>query len=108
MGVEVTLAENIKTFEQCWQIIEHRLYPKLMQRLAALTTPRVVIKIGVKVKFADFQLTTIEHSHKQLELNQFRFLLAEILTRQKDREIRLLGLSVMLQPSQQAKQLSFF
>jgi DNA polymerase-4 len=108
VGVEVTLAENIKTFEQCWQIIEHRLYPKLMQRLAALTTPRVVIKIGVKVKFADFQLTTIEHSHKQLELNQFRFLLAEILTRQKDREIRLLGLSVMLQPSQQAKQLSFF
>ena len=65
-------------------------------------------KLGVKVKFADFQLTTIEHLHSSLELDDFRHLLESILQRQHEREIRLLGLTVMLKPEELNKQLSFF
>ncbi len=60
------------------------------------------------MKFADFQLTTIEHIHPQLELDDFRLLLKDILKRQQGREIRLLGLNVTLKPELQARQLSFF
>ncbi|MGL4829443.1 MAG: DNA polymerase IV, partial [Vibrio sp.] len=63
---------------------------------------------GIKVKFADFQLTTIEHNHPSLELSYFQELLEQVLTRQQGREIRLLGLSVMLKPESQMKQLSMF
>ncbi len=108
VGVEVTFAKNIITFEQCWEVIENRLYPKLLKRLNALNTQRAVIKIGMKVKFSDFQLTTIEHSNKVFELNQFRFLLSEVLERQQGREIRLIGLNVVLQPEIETQQLSFF
>jgi DNA polymerase-4 len=46
--------------------------------------------------------------HNQLDLPYFKDLLREVLERQQGREIRLLGLSVMLEPLEQARQLSMF
>ncbi len=56
----------------------------------------------------EYQPTTIEHIHSELDLDHFKQLLQDILKRQNGREIRLLGLSVMLKPELQTKQLSFF
>ncbi len=108
VGVERTFSENISSYEQCWQVIEDRLFPELDKRLTKACPEKAIIKQGIKVKFADFQQTTIEHIHPELELDDFRHLLREVLKRQQGREIRLLGLSVMLKPQEQAKQLSFF
>ncbi len=108
VGVERTLTENIKSFEQCWEMIEQRLYPELQRRLTKARADNAIIKQGIKIKFADFQLTTIEHSQSALSLNDFRPLLLEVLERQKGREIRLLGLNVMLKPHLPGVQLSFF
>ncbi len=103
IGVERTFSTNISSFEQCWQIIEEKLYPELDMRLNKSQPKRNVIKQGIKVKFADFKLTTIEHAHNRLDLAYFKDLLREVLERQKGREIRLLGLSVMLEPIEQAR-----
>lgn len=108
VGVERTFSQNIATYEECWQVIEDKLFPELDMRLTKASPERAIIKQGIKVKFADFQLTTIEHIHPQLELEDFKLLLMDVLKRQKGREIRLLGLSVMLKPEEQIKQLSFF
>ncbi|WP_286036651.1 DNA polymerase IV [Vibrio sp. SCSIO 43135] len=108
VGVERTFSENISSYDECWQVIEERLYPELEQRLVKVSPDKSIIKQGIKLKFADFQLTTIEHIHGQLELEDFKGLLRDILKRQNGREIRLLGLNVMLKPDQQTKQLSFF
>ncbi len=108
VGVERTFSQNIQSYEQCWQVIETQLYPELFSRLQRAYGDRDIIKQGIKVKFADFQLTTIEHGHTQLELEDFKNLLREILKRQKGREIRLLGLNVMLKPQEHSRQLSFF
>jgi len=108
VGVERTFSQNISTYEECWQVIEGKLFPELDIRLSKASPDKAIIKQGIKVKFADFQLTTIEHIHPQLELDDFRQLLSDVLKRQKGREIRLLGLSVMLKPEEQSKQLSFF
>jgi DNA polymerase-4 len=106
VGVERTFSNNISTFDECWQFIEDKLYPELDKRLGLASTEKAIIKQGIKVKFADFQLTSIEHIHSELELDYFRELLREILERQKGREIRLLGLNVMLKPEEQIKQLN--
>ncbi|SNX50492.1 DNA polymerase IV [Vibrio thalassae] len=108
IGVERTFSTNISSFEQCWQMIEEKLYPELDMRLSKAKPKRNVIKQGIKVKFADFKQTTIEHVHNRLDLAYFKDLLREVLERQQGREIRLLGLSVMLEPLEQARQLTMF
>lgn len=108
VGVERTFSQNIVSYDECWQVIETRLFPELERRLEKARPDKAITKQGIKIKFADFQQTTIEHSQPQLELNHFRELLHDILLRQKGREIRLLGLSVMLKPIDKVEQLSFF
>ncbi|MDV7104761.1 DNA polymerase IV [Vibrio sp. TH_r3] len=106
VGVERTFTRNIKSYQQCWDLIENKLYPELEQRVRKVTPTGEITKQGIKLKFADFQQTTIEHVHNQLELDYFKQLLQEIMQRQNGREIRLLGLNVMLRPEEQTKQLS--
>lgn len=108
VGVEHTFSHNIASFDECWQMIEHRLFPELHGRLQRSYANRDIIKQGIKVKFADFQLTTIEQGQAQLDLTDFKRLLFEVLKRQKGREIRLLGVNVMLKPEALNRQLSFF
>lgn len=108
VGVERTFSENISTYSECWKVIEEMLFPELERRLEKASPSKLIIKQGVKLKFADFQQTTIEHIQTSLDLQHFKQLLEEILKRQEGREIRLLGLNVMLQPKEQMKQLSFF
>ncbi|MEZ8404359.1 DNA polymerase IV [Vibrio splendidus] len=108
VGVERTFIQNISTYAECWQVIEDKLFPELETRLEKASPSKAIIKQGIKLKFADFQQTTIEHIHASLDREHFKELLSEILKRQQGREIRLLGLSVMLQPKDQMRQLSFF
>jgi len=108
VGVERTFTQNISSYDECWQVIEEKLYPELDKRLERASPDKAIIKQGIKLKFADFQQTTIEHIHPKLELDDFKQLLRDILKRQNGREIRLLGLNVMLKPEEQVKQLSFF
>ncbi|OLQ75964.1 DNA polymerase IV [Photobacterium proteolyticum] len=106
VGVERTFSKNIISYEQCWQVVE-ALYPELETRLRKVRPELNIAKQGIKVKFADFQQTTVEHSQPKLDKAQFVGLLNEALTRQKDREIRLIGLSVGLEQGLRAQQLSF-
>ncbi|WP_239502631.1 DNA polymerase IV [Vibrio astriarenae] len=106
VGVERTLANNIKSYEECWQLIEEKLFPELQRRLSRYTDIGEIAKQGIKLKFEDFQLTTIEHQHTLLDLNDFKPLLKEVLQRQKGRGIRLIGLNVTLKPQGDSHQLS--
>ncbi|WP_135455458.1 DNA polymerase IV [Vibrio echinoideorum] len=106
VGVERTFTQNISTYAECWQVIEEKLLPELETRLEKASPSKAIIKQGIKLKFADFQQTTIEHIHVSLDREYFKELLSEILKRQQGREIRLLGLSVMLQPKGEVKQLN--
>ncbi|SHO58477.1 DNA polymerase IV [Vibrio quintilis] len=106
VGVERTLSVNIKTYRECWDLIESQLYPELKKRYQALDGQREIIKQGIKIKFADFQQTTIEHIHQELSLKDFEGLLQRIIERQQGREIRLVGLHLMLRPEDESGQLS--
>lgn len=106
VGVERTFNKNIASYDECWQVIEH-LHLELEQRLKKVRPQLNIAKQGIKLKFADFQQTTVEHSCPQLDKQQFIPLLTEALTRQQGREIRLIGLSVGLEQGLKAQQLSF-
>ncbi|SKC32254.1 DNA polymerase IV [Photobacterium piscicola] len=106
VGVERTFSKNIASYDECWQVIEH-LHLELEQRLRKVRPQLNIAKQGVKLKFADFQQTTVEHSYPLLDKQQFIPLLTEALTRQQGREIRLIGLSVGLDQGLKAQQLSF-
>jgi DNA polymerase IV len=108
VAVETTLTENVLSFDQCWQVIEQQLAPELEARIRRLKPRRTIIKLGLKVKFSDFQLTTIERNYDKVAFEPLRAMLGLLLERQIGREIRLIGLSVTLKPRELDKQLSFF
>lgn len=108
IGVERTFTDNIFSYEQCWHVIEVMLFSELEQRLLKYNSKKTITKQGIKIKFADFQVTTIERVNHQLDIQAFKPLLMEVLQRQQGRGIRLLGLNVMLKPKIEDNQLSFF
>ena len=104
IGVEKTLLHNIETQEQCWQQIEV-MYQELERRVTLISPDLHIARQGIKLKFADFTQTTIEHTQATLNLPFFSELLDEILQRQNGREIRLIGLNIGLDLTEKSRQL---
>ena len=106
VGVERTLAEDISTQQQCIEMVEH-LYPKLEERLVKSRPNKRILSQGVKLKFSDFQQTTVEHRCNQLDKSYFFELLQEAFERKGNRGIRLVGLHVGLPSNNDSVQYSF-
>ncbi|RXJ73102.1 DNA polymerase IV [Veronia nyctiphanis] len=108
VGVERTLAADVKTEAQCLEVLES-LYTELEKRLCPVLADRKINRQGVKLKFSDFQQTTVEHRQDQFNKTAYPLLLKEALERQQGRGIRLIGLTVGLAPktAENREQLSF-
>jgi len=104
VGVERTLPEDIRSKEDCIKMIDS-LFPLLEKRLAK--SDANIQSQGLKLKFSDFQQTTVEHRCQLLNKAYFFELLTEGLSRQANRGIRLVGLHVGLADSEQSNQLAF-
>lgn len=110
VGVERTLAENIHQLEQGIALLEG-LYDELCRRLqrAAPNTPLSDFrKMGVKLKFEDFQVTTLEKTGVPFSRESFQQLLSQIWGRAKGRSVRLVGLHVMLPEENPHTQMSLW
>lgn len=106
VGVERTLAEDISTQQQCIEMVEH-LFPKLEERLAKSRPNKRIQSQGIKLKFSDFQQTTVEHRCNQLDKGFFFELLEEAYARKGNRGIRLVGLHVGLPTNTDTVQYTF-
>jgi DNA polymerase-4 len=104
VGVERTLPEDIRSEEDCIKMVDS-LFPLLEKRLAK--SQATIQSQGIKLKFSDFQQTTVEHRCQLLDKAYFLELLTEGLARQANRGIRLVGLHVGLTDSEQSNQLTF-
>ncbi|MFT6776696.1 MAG: DNA polymerase-4 [Paraglaciecola sp.] len=104
VGVERTMAKDIRSKEDCIKMID-RLFPLLEKRLDKSGSK--IQSQGIKLKFSDFQQTTVEHKCQLLNKEYFLELLTEGLSRQANRGIRLVGLHVGLADSEQSNQLTF-
>ncbi|MCW9733827.1 DNA polymerase IV [Avibacterium sp. 20-15] len=110
VGVETTLLKNITELEQGEAVLS-QLYEQLVSRVQR-ACPHLPVqklrKIGVKLKFDDFQITTLEKSAVDFNQENFRRLLAQIWQRRQDKSIRLIGLHVNLPEQQEEKQMSLW
>ncbi|WP_082768764.1 DNA polymerase IV [Paraglaciecola hydrolytica] len=106
VGVERTMAQDISSKTECQQMVE-ALFPMLKKRLLKASPDLHIQSQGIKLKFSDFQQTTVEHRCKVLTKSYFAELLKQALERQQNRGIRLVGLHVGLMPERTEQQLSF-
>ena len=92
LAIETTLMQDIRTQDECELVIES-LYQKLLTRLAPHSN-REIIKQGVKLKFSDFNQTTVETQSNECQQALFSSLLSKAYNRSNKRGIRLVGLTL--------------
>ncbi|MDU8925603.1 DNA polymerase IV [Pasteurellaceae bacterium LIM206] len=114
VGAEVTLQEDISVIEQGIVVLE-RLYPEFERRVRRVCPdmfPSAFRKIGVKLKFDDFQVTTMEKTMDNVALalckENFIGLLQQIWRRAKGRGVRLVGVHVAIPEITRDEQMSLW
>lgn len=109
LSVEHTFSQDLPTLRACLDEAGWT-FEKLEARLAQLTKPYRISKLQVKVKFDDFSQTTMETGARALNLDIYKLLISQAVSRHK-RPVRLLGMGVQLGPNQcetMAEQLELF
>jgi len=105
VGVERTLVEDIHQWQACEEIIDN-LYAELERRLSKIKPDLLIARQGVKLKFADFQLTTQEHIWPRLNKEDLLATARKAWDeRRGGRGVRLVGLHVTLLDPQLERQL---
>ncbi|MNY18773.1 DNA polymerase IV [compost metagenome] len=104
IGVETTLASDVLDEAACWEVLS-RLIPELELRFARACPAEALMGQGIKLKFADFQQTTV-YRKGSYQAARFHDLLHEGLLRAQGKPIRLLGLVVGLPGAGEINQLS--
>lgn len=92
LAVERTLSKDIVSFNE----VEHvmvALLPKLVQRFNKLNGYHIA-KQGVKLKFSDFNQTTVEMRSQNINEANFIELFKKAIERANNRKIRLVGLTL--------------
>lgn len=105
IGVETTLVSNVSDEAACLAVLA-QLLPELERRFASVCPAEQLMGQGIKLKFADFQQTTVYRSQGGYQAALFVPLLKEGLQRSQGRAVRLLGLVVGLPKEGEVNQLS--
>lgn len=106
IGVETTLSHDICDEASCLNYL-HGLLAELERRFASHCSADAIMGQGIKLKFTDFQQTTVYRKQAGYEPALFDALLKEGLQRGQGRSIRLLGLVVGLPQEGDVNQLTF-
>lgn len=109
VGVEETLLIDLSSPEQASPIME-KLYQQLLRRLQKypLNFAAQTFKLGVKLKFVDFQVTTVEKTGLLCDLMQYQQLLEIAWLRSRGRKVRLIGLHLYLPEKSAQQQMSLW
>ena len=92
LSTEETFSSDLATLEQCAEKVDE-LFADLAADLAQKEPTRLVRKIFVKLKFADFSRTTIERAGMTPNLEHYHQLLEEAFAR-TNKKVRLIGVGV--------------
>lgn len=106
VGTEETLRQDLQSLRAVEQFTERELLPSLKRRLKVSRWQDAKIKTQtVKLKFNDFQQTTVSRASNRISPSIFYALLREAWDRRQGRGVRLIGISVTLPDPDSAKQL---
>lgn len=110
LSIEHTYSKDLESLEDCQKKLPD-LFEELIARLEKKDLIPSIQSLVVKVKFHDFQQTTLERSQdKNLSLDNFSAMLEEAWYREA-KSVRLIGLGVKLKaskPKERSLQLDFF
>lgn len=96
VGVERTFEKDLKSPEAMNDILNEKLLPELINRASKYLETRKISKLGVKVKFNDFQQTTKEQTYTKIDSKLFSELLTQAVSRGNGKPVRLLGVHLGL------------
>jgi len=96
VGVEKTFSEDINDICTLKKILLDNLIPELKKRSTNHLTKSSISKLGVKIKFKDFQQTTKECQYQSFDNALFCQLLDEAIIRGNGKAVRLLGVHIGL------------
>ncbi|MCF6436818.1 DNA polymerase IV [Pseudoalteromonas sp. MMG022] len=96
VGVETTFNEDTSDLVELTKRLSESLFPELTKRAQPHLAQRGMTKLGVKVKFFDFQVVSKECQHESLNLEILCTLLGELLSRYPHKPVRLIGISISL------------
>ncbi|MFC0446055.1 DNA polymerase IV [Pseudidiomarina halophila] len=97
VGCEETLRHDFQHLRQVEQFLDEVLLPQLKKRLGQSRWQDTHIKSQtVKLKFSDFQQTTVSRTAKTVSPSLFYQLVRDAWDRREQRGVRLVGLSVAL------------
>ncbi|RUO63059.1 DNA polymerase IV [Pseudidiomarina insulisalsae] len=97
IGCEETLRHDFQHLRQLEQFLDQVLLPQLQKRTGQSRWQDIAIKSQtVKLKFSDFQQTTVSRTAKSASPSLFYQLLREAWERRNQRGVRLVGLSITL------------
>jgi DNA polymerase IV len=105
VSVETTYVTDLQTYAECAVEIE-RLCAQLDERIARAGVASAVRKLYVKIRFADFQRTTVECVGDATHVPTLLGLLEKGLAR-RSRAVRLLGVGVRLEEDDPARRGQF-
>ena len=108
VGVERTFPKDISDISMLHEILKNKLLPELHRRASKHIKDRGISKIGVKVKFSDFQQTTKEFSIDRIDEVVLSELLTTAIARGNGKKVRLLGVHIGLSSQKsEVEQISF-
>lgn len=96
IGVERTFAKDLIRIQDMVEVLIDTLLPELNKRIERANASGRITGLTVKIKFKDFQQTTIECQSKELKPETLHLLLNSGLDRRPNTPIRLLGIGVRL------------
>ncbi len=104
-SVEDTFLHDLPDLATCLAEIQ-RLYDALLERhQRSMDKQAMGIKaLYVKIKFHNFEITTAQQIHNQLDIQTYRNLIETAWLRQQ-KPVRLLGLGIQYQPNNPSKQI---
>jgi len=106
IAVEHTFSQDLQSLADSSEPLS-TLYQKLLKRVERSGAIDQIQKIGIKLKFNDFQQTTIERQHRELCFSTLSELLEQAWERGQGKTVRLLGIQVALKSVEQQAQLGF-
>lgn len=106
---ERTFHHNLISIDEGLERLEE-LIAELQDDYSAKHTDRTIRECVVKLKFADFQITSAQSASAEIEPDLFRQLLAEAWDRGEGKSVRLIGAGVRFKPLAKgaAEQLEMF
>jgi len=107
LGSEQTFSENRVALVELLAPLRD-LVVGLKEDQAQHHADRVIKALVVKLKFADFERTTVERAHPFIEEAVFEELLAEAWSRGNGRAVRLIGATLRFEDPDVPEQLEFF